>query len=123
VLLLRSALLVFSLLFRYRKSIKSGVCGNCTLEIRKLDLFCGKAGTAGYFYHWMDIQDILPIQDLLCFTLRKDRLLIVSESAFADTAEAAQFLSLSRQYWEAAKMRQRYALPAGEGVWPPPPKV
>jgi hypothetical protein len=121
-LTVQSAIYVFALLFRFRKSLKSGVCGSFAAEISKLDFWSGKPQSAGYYYHWTDFEDIAIIGDLLYFTLKKKRILIIPKSAFANASEAAMFLETARQHWDAAKTRHRYAASATEGVWPPAPR-
>ncbi len=123
VLAIQTAVVMSTILFRCWKALKPGAVGLRVAEIGKFDFCWGEAKGSGYHRHWSDFDDIVSTKNAFYFMLTGTRALVIPKSAFTDSAQAVEFFALSLQRWEVAKANQRHAAMAGEGVWPPPPRI
>ena len=117
---------LISLLLRmalgFWKASKSGITGERVAEVSKFDFCWGETEATSYHHHWANFEDIVNNRGASYFILPGEAL-IVPKSAFVTSSESQKFSELSHEHWETAKMNQRHALTAGEGVWPPPPRI
>ena len=115
--------LLLTMAYRFWKALKPTAVGERIAEIGKFDFCWGSPQRTLYHHHWAHFEDIADTKDALYFILAKHRALVVPTSAFSGSSEAARFVALAREHWEIARTNHRHASAAGEGVWPPPPRI
>ncbi len=117
------AVLMVTMISRFRRILKSGVVHDYVVEIGKFDFYSSGADGVGYYYHWSHFAEIVSTKYFLYFMLKGDRGLLIPKSAFSDASEATKFYEEARAKWELAHFNERHALMSGKGVWPPPPRI